>query len=46
MKTPLLTNAENGDAVQRHITSKRPIRPENGPDEWEREALKQLEDGT
>lgn len=28
-----------------HITSLNPIRPENAPDDWERKALKSLEDG-
>lgn len=29
-----------------HITSLNPLRPENTPDEWERQALKSFEDGT
>jgi PAS domain S-box-containing protein len=31
--------------VQGHITSLKPIRPENAPDEWERRALQALEGG-
>ncbi len=32
--------------VQGHITSLRPLRPENRPDEWERKALVSFETGT
>ncbi len=35
---------ENG--IQGHITSLNPIRPENKPDSWERQALKSFERGT
>ncbi len=34
------------DGVQGHITSLKPIRPENTPDPWEREALRAFEQGT
>jgi hypothetical protein len=33
------------DALQGHITSVRPIRPENAPDEWEKKALLAFERG-
>jgi signal transduction histidine kinase/ActR/RegA family two-component response regulator len=32
--------------VRGHITSLKPLRPENGPDEWERAALQAFETGT
>lgn len=32
--------------VKGHITSLKPLRPENGPDEWERQALLKLEQGS
>lgn len=35
----------NGYGVKGHITSLRPLRPENGPDEWERQALEEFETG-
>ncbi|HSN15640.1 MAG TPA: DUF3365 domain-containing protein [Anaeromyxobacteraceae bacterium] len=38
-----LTNAERG--LRGHITSLRPLRPENAPDPWERRALQRLEAG-
>ncbi len=33
------------DGLQGHITSLRPTRPENAPDEWERKALRAFEQG-
>ncbi len=33
------------DGLQGHITSLRPIRPENAPDEWEKQALQAFERG-
>lgn len=36
---------ENKYGSKSHITSLRPIRPENAPDEWENEALKMFERG-
>ena len=33
------------DRIIGHLTSLNPIRPENGPDAWERQALKELHDG-
>ena len=38
-----LEKAEKG--IRGHITSLRPVRPENGPDEWERSALEEFEIG-
>ncbi|MGB8932386.1 MAG: DUF3365 domain-containing protein [Anaeromyxobacteraceae bacterium] len=38
-----LTNQEHG--VSGHITSLRPLRPENAPDPWERDALQRLAAG-
>ncbi len=35
----------SSDMATAHITSLRPIRPENGPDQWERQALEKLENG-
>jgi PAS domain S-box-containing protein len=32
--------------IRGHLTSLKPIRPENGPDPWEAEALRSLESGT
>lgn len=37
---------EKTDGVRGHITSLKPIRPENAPDPWEREALRAFEQGT
>lgn len=36
---------EKTDGVQGHITSLKPIRPENGPDPWEKKALESFERG-
>ncbi len=36
---------EDKDAPQSHLTSLKPLRPENVPDEWERAALISLENG-
>ena len=35
----------DGYGVKGHITSLKPIRPENAPDEWERKALESFENG-
>jgi len=35
----------SSDMATAHITSLKPIRPENGPDQWERQALEKLENG-
>ncbi|MBN2162395.1 MAG: DUF3365 domain-containing protein [Pontiellaceae bacterium] len=37
--------ADREYGVRGHITSLNPIRPENGPDDWEREALLEIEEG-
>lgn len=37
---------ESTSGTRGHITSLKPIRPENGPDEWERKALDAFEQGT
>jgi len=37
--------AEKRHGVRFHITSRRPIRPENRPTEWEKDALVKFEDG-
>lgn len=39
------SNKDIIDGVQRHLTSLKPIRPENAPDEWEAEALHRFEEG-
>ena len=38
--------AEQQSGVRGHITSLNPLRPQNGPDEWERKALSAFETGT
>ena len=37
--------AENKIAYRGHLTSLKPLRPENAPDLWEQQALKKLESG-
>jgi diguanylate cyclase (GGDEF)-like protein/PAS domain S-box-containing protein len=37
--------AEQGDGVLGHVTSLDPLRPQNNPDAWERDALQALERG-
>lgn len=37
--------AQQADGIRLHITSQRPIRPDNAPDEWETQALSRLEAG-
>ena len=37
--------ARERTGIQRHITSNRPIRPENRPDAWEEKALREIESG-
>ena len=37
--------AENKIAYRGHLTSLKPLRPENAPDSWEQQALKKLESG-
>ncbi|MBV5337174.1 MAG: DUF3365 domain-containing protein, partial [Deltaproteobacteria bacterium] len=38
--------AEQQSGVRGHITSLKPLRPENGPDQWEQRALSAFETGT
>jgi two-component system cell cycle sensor histidine kinase/response regulator CckA len=38
--------AKNANGLRSHLTSLRPIRPENAPDPWERKALEAFERGT
>jgi signal transduction histidine kinase len=45
MTRELLQMADRERKVTGHVTSLRPIRPENVPDEWERRALERLDAG-